>query len=275
MNALLRNLFSAVVILLFLAISPSRAALIFNPGDTIKTENFDGLGTETAFPVAGVPFTAWDTDSTDASITTMLSNDGTGTGGGIRNVGGGSVNPDTDRALGSLGTGTLEPAFGVNVQNNTGQTIGGFAISYRGEHWRSGNDVVTELWNFQYAVVSSEITMGDSAASWINFDALDMVELNPTLTTGAARDGNAAGNFTELNATLSVPLSDGEFLAIRWVDLDNPGFDAIMAIDDFQILAVPEPEHYALCCALALLAISGVRIWCDSRRPSLKRPECS
>lgn len=225
---------------------PCSGALIFNPGDTTKSENFDGLGTSgAAFPVAGVPFVAWDTDVTDAVIITMTTDTGSGTGGGVRNVGVAGVNALTDRALGSLGSGSVIPAFGLNIQNNTGGAIGGFTISYRSEHWRSGDNAGTEVWNFQYAIVSSEISMDTSAATWIDLDALDMTELNPTLIVAAARDGNASGNFATVSGSLAVTLNAGEFIAFRWLDANSAGADAIMAVDDFTITAVPEPTTWA------------------------------
>ncbi len=239
-----RPLFVAAAIVWF--VLPCSGALIFNFGDTTKSENFDGLNTTgTAFPVAGVPFVAWDTDATDAVITTMTTDTGSGNGGGIRNVGVAGVNAVTDRALGSLGSGTVIPAFGLNVQNNTGGAIGGFTVSYRSENWRSGDNAGVEVWNFQYAIVTSEISMDTSAATWIDFDALDMTELNAGLTTAAARDGNASGNFATISGNLAVTLNAGEFIAFRWLDANNTGADAIMAVDDFTITAVPEPTTWA------------------------------
>ena len=223
----------------------SPAALVLSPGFTTTTENFNGLGTSgTAFPVAGVPFVAWDTDRTDAVITTMTSDNGSSTANGLRNLGN-----TADRALGSRAAGGGQgrvPAFGLNIQNNTGSTISAFTISYRRELWRTGSSSATDVWNFQYAVVSSAITMDNSAATWLDFNALDMYELNPTLTSNTAVDGNASGNFATVSASFNVPLNNGQFLAFRWLDSNNAGQDSLMAVDDLVITAVPEPVNLAL-----------------------------
>ena len=72
-----------------------------------------------------------------------------------------------------------------------------------------------------------------------------MTELNAGLTTAAARDGNASGNFATISGSLAVALSAGEFIAFRWLDANNTGADAVMAVDDFTITAVPEPTTWA------------------------------
>lgn len=237
---------AALALLAGLALS-APAALIFNSGDTTKTENFNGLGTSgTTFPVAGVPFVGWDNDRTDASTTTMTSDNGASTAGGIRNLGVAGAGLVTDRALGTRGANNSTPAIGLNIRNSTGGTIGSFTISYRRELWRSGSSSSTEVWNFQYAIVASEISVDNSAATWINFDALDMSELRPTLTSNTAIDGNASGNFATVSATFNVPLANNQYLALRWLDANSTGQDAIMAVDDFTITAVPEPVNVAL-----------------------------
>jgi hypothetical protein len=45
----------------------------------------------------------------------------------------------TDRALGSLGSGSVTPIhYGAQFTNNTGSVISSFTISYGGEVWRRG-----------------------------------------------------------------------------------------------------------------------------------------
>lgn len=237
---------AVLAVLAGLALS-APAALIFNSGDITKTENFNGLGTSgTAFPVAGLPFVGWDNDRTDRAATTMTSDNGSGNAGGIRNLGVAGAGLVTDRALGTRGANKSTPAIGLNIRNSTGGTIGAFTISYRREQWRSGGNSSTEVWNFQYAIVTSETSVDSSATTWINFDALDMSELDPLLTSNSALDGNASGNFATVSATFNVPLANHQYLAVRWLDANSTGQDAIMAVDDFTITAVPEPVNVAL-----------------------------
>src|SRR5437660_7444613 len=56
----------------------------------------------------------------------------------------GSTN-STDRALGSLASGTTIPNFGAVFVNNSGSTLTQFTLSYTGEQWRLGSGPANTL----------------------------------------------------------------------------------------------------------------------------------
>ncbi|CAN0373206.1 unnamed protein product, partial [Ectocarpus sp. 4 AP-2014] len=63
-------------------------------------------------------------------------------------------------------------------------------------------------------------------------------------TTGSgAVDGNSATFSEELLASFDVDVPVGGYLALRWYDGDQSGFDYGMAIDDLTVTfaAIPEP----------------------------------
>lgn len=147
----------------------------------------------------------------------------------------------TDRALGSLRSGTLVSTFGACFTNNTGGTINAFDIAYTGEQWRLGTAGRTDTLAFQYSTDATSVTTG----TWANVTALDFVTPN-TVGTAGARNGNDAANRTALSATIGgQSIANGASFCIRWQDTDASGADDGLAIDDFSITAgaaAPAPD---------------------------------
>lgn len=142
----------------------------------------------------------------------------------------------TDRALGSLLSGTLNSTFGASFTNSTGSTITSLLIEYIGEQWRLGTAGRTDRLDFQISFDATDLTTG----TWTDIDALDFV--TPFTTTTGARDGNAAINRTALSHNLTgLNIADGATFWIRWVDNNATGSDDGLAIDDFQITAQSAP----------------------------------
>jgi predicted extracellular nuclease len=136
----------------------------------------------------------------------------------------------TDRALGSVQSGTLIASYGANFANNTGQTLGSLDVSYRGEEWRLGTATRTDQLTFEYSLDATSLTTG----TWITVSALNF--LTPNITTVGAKDGNAVGNFTNLSATISgLSIASGAEFWIRWSDGNASGSDDGLAIDDFSL----------------------------------------
>jgi predicted extracellular nuclease len=140
----------------------------------------------------------------------------------------------TDRAFGTLRSGTITPTIGALFENQTGVTITRLEVAYTGEEWRLGSTGRADRLDFQYSVDATSLTSG----TWTDVDDLDFG--SPFTTTAGVLDGNAAGNRTSLSRTivgLSIP-SGGSFW-LRWTDLDASGADDGLAVDDFSI--VPNP----------------------------------
>jgi Ca2+-binding RTX toxin-like protein len=141
----------------------------------------------------------------------------------------------SDRALGTLRSGTLIPIIGVSYTNATGGTINQLDISYWGELWRLGTTGRTDQLDFQISFNAAGVA--DEGATWLDVDGLDFVTPN---TSGAAgsRDGNAGPNRTFIGGALDLTgfeIANGATFWMRWKDFDASGADDGLAIDDFTI----------------------------------------
>lgn len=219
------------------------------------TENFDTLAasgtTGTALPAG------WALVETGTSANTSY-----GVGTGSSNTGNSysfGATGSTDRALGGLQSGSVNPLFGVELTN---VSIGlnklvGLNISYTGEQWRLGNTGRSDRLDFQYSLDATSLQTG----TWVDVDALDF---SSVVTTGAvgALNGNAvnaliSGSITGLNV---MPAGK---LWLRWQDFNATGADDGLAIDNLRVssvvAAVPEPETWAL-------VLAGVGVAAVARR---------
>jgi hypothetical protein len=206
-------------------------------------ENFDTLassGTDLNFDLAG-----WSISESGARANGKYSA-GTGSDntGDVYSFG---ASGSTDRALGSLSSGSLSPMFGANFVNNTGATITSLLISYVGEQWRSGATGRADRLDFQYSLNATSLTTG----LWTDFDLLDFSSPNTTATLGAL-NGNVAANRTAISSTIAnLAIGNGSTVWIRWVDVAMSGSNDGLAIDDFSLrtttaAALPEPAGLAL-----------------------------
>lgn len=140
----------------------------------------------------------------------------------------------TERALGSLQSGTLISTFGAFFINNTGSTVTSFNITYTGEQWRLGTASRTDQLDFQYSLDATNLTTG----AWTDINQLDFV--SPFTTTVGALDGNAPGNKTLISFTVTgVAIPNGSTFLIRWNDFNASGSDDGLSVDDFSIETNP------------------------------------
>ena len=138
---------------------------------------------------------------------------------------------NTERALGSLRSGSLASQFGAFFTNNTGATITSLTISYMGEQWRLGATGRADRLDFQYSIDATSLTSG----TYIDVDALDFTGPVTTGTVGPL-DGNATANQVAVNATISgLNIPAGSTFYIRWTDVDASGSDDGLAIDDLTL----------------------------------------
>ena len=136
----------------------------------------------------------------------------------------------TERALGSLRSGTLIPLFGACYTNNTGSTLTSLDIAYTGEEWRLGTISRTDQLNFEYSTNATDLVTG----TWTNVAALNFV--TPDTVTAGAKNGNAAADRTALSASIpSLSIANGATFWIRWNDVDASGADDGLAVDDFSL----------------------------------------
>ena len=86
------------------------------------------------------------------------------------------------------------------LNNNTGQTLTQFTISYVGEQWRNGNSGANTL-SFAYAIDPTDLNTG-------NFVAAPSLSFTSPITTatdtaGVKLDGNLSANRGALSATVT------------------------------------------------------------------------
>ena len=213
---------------------------------TTYTENFNTLPTA-AVANATTPPTPVDVPNLAGwqyrnTVTTGNSNFSAGTGsangGGVYSFG----TDASDRALGLLASGGYIGSIGVIFQNNTGGTLNSFTLSYTGEQWRSST-VTQNTLSFNYAVTPTQPTI---AAANTAATALDFVGFPPVPTNGQT-DGNDAANRKTITNTISgVNWGAGQYLVIRFDDVNDPGNDAGLALDDLSFAALaPAPGTVA------------------------------
>ncbi len=136
----------------------------------------------------------------------------------------------TERALGSVRSGTLIASYGACFSNATGASLLNFDVGYTGEEWRLGTAARADQLDFQYSLDATSLTTG----TWVDANALDFV--SPNTATVGAKDGNAVGNRTTLAATINgLNIANGATFCLRWNDADGTGADDGLAIDDFSL----------------------------------------
>lgn len=207
----------------------------------LYSQNFDSLASSGTNLV-------WNNDSTIpgwyTNKITYNSGDGFSNAGSLYSFGISST--ASDRALGSIGSGTSGTIYyGLRLVNSTNAPIEQLNISYIGEQWRNaGSNTATpslaQKINFQYQIGATNLTTGN----WSNLTALDFTSPVFGTTTPGKLNGNISENRTALSATLSsLSLAPGQEIWLRWEDIDNASFDHGLAIDDLAIATVtPQPD---------------------------------
>ncbi len=204
------------------------------------SQNFDSLATSgTANAWANnSTLPGWYVSKNNTNAATYRAGDGSSSTGDPWSFGIAGVSNLTERAFGSLASGTATPiAYGVRFTNDTASSLTNISVSYIGEQWRSGSAAAGQSLAFSYAVSGTPITNASTAASWINFSALNFVSPNLSASSSAL-DGNASTNrqvfFNVLLTGVSVP--SGQELFLRWSDVDDTGFDSGLAVDDLSVV---------------------------------------
>ncbi len=214
-------------------------------GSTAYTQNFDTLAS-TGATGSALP-AGWQVSENGSNANqTYAVGIGSANGGNVYSFGSAG---STERALGSLTSGNLQPVyFGALFTNELGSVLDSLTVSYTGEQWRRGDTPrQTDGLAFQYRLAAGNLDTG----SWTTVDGLAFVSPSTSTTVGAL-NGNGDGNRTAITATISnLGIAAGSTFAFRWVDLDATGADDGLAIDDVSVLAapvsaVPEPASWAL-----------------------------
>lgn len=210
----------------FLASATSAQAQFVSLNGT-TVEHFDTLaasGTGSALPIG------WQFAEAGTNANGTYAADAGGTAAG--NTYSYGTGTSTDRALGMLRSGSLQPLIGAQLGNASGLVLDHIDIAYAGEEWRLGAAGRADRLDFQYSVNAT--SLGDAAATWVDLDTLDFATPNTGAAAGAL-DGNLAANRIAIGGTISgLLLAPGATLWIRWIDADVSGADDGLAIDDVQ-----------------------------------------
>ncbi len=195
---------------------------------TPVTQDFNGLansGTSSTVPAG------WAFVETGANLNTIYTA-GTGSSNAGDTYSFGAAG-NTERAFGSLQSGSLVSTIGASFANNTGTSITGLVISYTGEQWRVGTLARPDRLNFEYSLNATSLTTG----TWTPVTALNFAAPTTAGTIGAL-DGNTAANRTSISSTIaSLNIATGATVWIRWTNFDATGADDGLAIDDFSLTA--------------------------------------
>ena len=174
-----------------------------------------------------------------------------------------------EKALGNVGGTTVAGSgafmyMGLQLINNTGQTLTQVTITYDGEQWRDGQSATGETMTVDYSLDATDANWfhqttdpGATVPTFVAIPALSYTApvTESTATNGANVDGNTAGRVPNITATLTdINWAPGQELWIRWGDTQLAGSgDDGLAIDEVRVQAfVPEPA------GLALLALGAV-----------------
>lgn len=145
------------------------------------------------------------------------------------------ISGSTERALGSLASGSNIPSFGVTFTNNTNKTISSITINYKGEQWRAGQVGRTNVDSLRFLYSTSATGLNDTLGTWTEVASLMFNTPNMTATTAAGIDGNATGNFTNKSGTITVSIPAGGYIILKWLDKNIGGSDDALSIDDINI----------------------------------------
>jgi len=273
-----------VVLAVFgLSAASSNAAVLYTSVSSTYAESFDSLA------ATGTALT-WANDTTLPGWYAYKSNAAAG-GGAIRDAGpwsaltqyatsdgslstgfysfGGSatypsVNPDSDRALGSVPGGSPwgDIVQALVLQNKTGQTLTQFTLSYAGEQWKAGAGGGTRWQDFDYKVSATfnpDTDLPGNVVAGYNLTGVDTV--NPFLDFSggggsAVYDGNTASHRQLKSETVAgINWAPDDYLILRWWHDNAAGSDHGLAVDDLSFVATPEPATIALMVAGGLLAM--------------------
>jgi trimeric autotransporter adhesin len=195
------------------------------------TQNFNTLDTLAAGSNVMPAGWAFKKEGTSATATNGLygSTNGGTNAGNIYSVG---SSGSTERAFGSLASAAVRSTIGATFVNNTGATITSLTVSAKAEQWRKGDNFMVP--DTAFCSISTVATVIDSTLpGWVATPSLNLLStLTDSLIPNGAIDGNAIGNFTNINGVITLNIAPGGTFAIRWWDPNAQGSDDILGLDD-------------------------------------------
>lgn len=245
----------------------SSAAISYTTYGSTLTENFDGLGTSAGTWTNDSTIPGWYAASRLPSPTVtftdyIASTGNTAAAGSLQSLGGNSVNPTTDRALGSQNPNgsTSAISYAMQLTNATGAAIQGFNLQYAGELWRAISNEPADSITFDFQIFNAGAGSLDAATGWTSVSGLTFTA--PWTATSTTRfDGNLEANRALLSASITgITWGQGQELWLRWTDGSTSGNRrAAVGIDDVSFTAIPEPASAAFGSLTAAIVLLGRR----------------
>ncbi|MBD2303749.1 Ig-like domain-containing protein [Nostoc sp. FACHB-190] len=216
------------------------------------SENFDSLASSGNSNVVPTGWALLETGTSANVNGQYTAGTGSNTAGDTYSFG---ATGSSERAFGTLLSGTITPTIGASFTNTTGSTITTLNLSYRGEQWRLGAaNRGSDRLDFQYSMDATSLNTG----TWVDVDNLDF---NSPVTTGTvgALDGNTNSSQVTTTITgLNIPV--GATFWFRWLDFNASGSDDGLGIDDFSLstgVTPPAVPTVAIAATDATAAESG------------------
>ncbi|RYD71571.1 MAG: hypothetical protein EOP53_23465, partial [Sphingobacteriales bacterium] len=201
--------------------------------DSVYFQNFDSLaykGTSAATLPNGWYIYEKNAGTGKAANQTYAVNDGAATGGNTYSYG---IAGSSDRALGTISTGTLSTSIGAKFINQNSGKITALKISFIVEQWRLGALGRFDSSRFSYSTNAD--SLGHASAKWIYNSKLNLISTLTTGTTGK-KNGNLPENKTFITYTLTgLNIAQGEKIWFRWEDANVSKSDDGLAIDSFRL----------------------------------------
>jgi len=174
----------------------------------------------------------------------------------------------SDRALGGLGSGgsyfgspasgTVAGWFALALSNATGNPITDLDLSFNGEQWRNGGNTSEQTMVLEYGFGSSF----EQVSNWTSTEPSFNWSSPIATSTAAAIDGNSTGRISDVGGILDLsttPWAADTTLWLRWTEVNDPGSDHGLAIDDLTISIPQSPAlpEVAIQAIVALASESG------------------
>ncbi len=140
-----------------------------------------------------------------------------------------------DAKIGSRGSGSATLLYyGIVLQNNTGSTIQSIKVSYTGYQMSLAENGATNVINFEY--ITGATAPSITAVTGTNVASLNFTQLQSNATSGSNQiNWYPCTQSRALSACIPVTLTNGNYILLRWKDVDDLGNDHHMAIDDVNV----------------------------------------
>jgi hypothetical protein len=221
-----------IVFLIFILCNTNIQAQLVGTGQIVLTgsgiyeQNFDSLASSGTSST--LPYGWYFIETGTIANSTYTANNGSSNTGDTYSYG---SSGSTERAFGTLLSGSLTSTIGAKFYNNTGNTITQLPITYTGEQWRLGATGRTDSIYFQFSTDATSLNNGN----WTSVYELNFRSPITTGTTGPL-DGNSPSNRTTITYTITgLNIPNGSTFWIRWVDANATNADDGLAIDEFSI----------------------------------------